>query len=115
VAALWVRSRCPAWSAVERSLRGGSGEGRAAPSLLALPGTAERIHLRPVHHGGWLAQLWRGAIWGPGRPAAELRATARLLEAGAPPPPAPPVGGRRAPRPARAALGGHARATSRRA
>ncbi|HKA14895.1 MAG TPA: lipopolysaccharide kinase InaA family protein, partial [Myxococcota bacterium] len=76
----------PEWPAVERALRGGAAEGRAATALLALPGTAERIHLRPVHHGGWLAPLWRGAIWGPGRPAAELRATARLLEAGAPVP-----------------------------
>jgi len=77
----------PDWAAVERALRSGaSGSGRAATAILALPGRAERIHLRPVRHGGLLAPLWRGAILGVARPASELRATARLRDAGAPVP-----------------------------
>jgi hypothetical protein len=76
----------PEWTAVERALRGSAGSGRTATAILALPDRAERIHLRPVRHGGLLGPLWRGALWGVARPAAELRATARLLAAGAPVP-----------------------------
>jgi hypothetical protein len=76
----------PRWEAVEHALRGAGATGRAATAILALPGRPERIHLRPVRHGGLLAPLWGGAIWGVARPAAELRATARLLGAGAPVP-----------------------------
>ena len=77
----------PDWNAVERALRGGAaGSGRTATAILALPDRAERIHLRPVRHGGLFAPLWRGAIWGIARPVAELHATARLRGAGAPVP-----------------------------
>jgi len=87
----------PEWGAVERALRGGSaGSGRAATAILALPDRAERIHLRPVRHGGLFAPLWRSAIWGFARPAAELHATARLRDAGAPVPRPVLVAARRA-------------------
>jgi tRNA A-37 threonylcarbamoyl transferase component Bud32 len=77
----------PQWSAVERALHGGAaGSGRTATAILALPTRAERVHLRPVRHGGLLAPIWRGAIWGVARPVAELRATAQLRAAGAPVP-----------------------------
>jgi hypothetical protein len=76
----------PAPAAVDTALRSGAARGRAATAILALPGRSERIHLRPVRHGGLLGPLWRGAIWGVARPTAELRATARLLAAGAPVP-----------------------------
>jgi hypothetical protein len=69
---------------------GGSGSataaGRTATAILALPDRAERIHLRPVRHGGVFGALWRGAILGVARPAAELRATTKLFAAGAPVP-----------------------------
>ncbi len=87
----------PEWSAVEHALCGGSAnQGRTATAILALPDRAERIHLRPVRHGGLLAPLWREAIWGVTRPAAELRATARLRAAGAPVPRPVLVAARRA-------------------
>ena len=49
-----------------------------------------------MRHGGLLGPLWRGAIWGIARPAAELRATARLRAAGAPVPRPVLVAARRA-------------------
>jgi len=64
----------------------GAARGRAGTAVIALPGRVERIHLRPVRHGGWLAGLLRGALWGLGRPTRELYATARLAAAGAPVP-----------------------------
>jgi tRNA A-37 threonylcarbamoyl transferase component Bud32 len=76
----------PAPAAIAAALEGAGAQGRAATAILALPDRRERIHLRPVRHGGLLGPLWRGAIWGYERPAAELRATARLLAAGAPVP-----------------------------
>ncbi len=76
----------PEWSAVERALRASAAGGRTATAIVALPGRSERVHLRPVRHGGLLGPLWRDTIWGVARPAAELRATARLLAAGAPVP-----------------------------
>ena len=42
--------------------------------------------LRPVRHGGWLAPLLGPRLAGPGRPFAELRATASLWALGAPVP-----------------------------
>jgi tRNA A-37 threonylcarbamoyl transferase component Bud32 len=87
----------PQQEAVERAFSGGAaGSGRAATAILALPGRAERIHLRPVRHGGLLAPLWRGAILGVARPVDELRATARLRAAGAPVPRPVLVAARRA-------------------
>jgi 3-deoxy-D-manno-octulosonic acid kinase len=87
----------PEAEAVHRALGSAAARGRTETSVLALPGRAERIHLRPVRHGGLLGPLWSGAVLGPGRPAEELRVTARLLEAGAPVPrPALVVAHRRA-------------------
>lgn len=60
--------------------------GRAGTAVIALPGREERIHLRPVRHGGWLGGLLRGALWGLARPTHEIQATARLSAAGAPVP-----------------------------
>ena len=60
--------------------------GRSATALLALPGRSERVHVRRVQHGGWLGPLWRGSIWGPGRPAAEWDVNAGLCQSGAPVP-----------------------------
>jgi tRNA A-37 threonylcarbamoyl transferase component Bud32 len=76
----------PAPDAVERALRSDGSTGRAATAILTLPDRAERIHLRPVHHGGLVAPLWRGTLWGFERPATELRVTARLAASGAPVP-----------------------------
>jgi len=77
----------PQRDAVDRALANDAAAGgRTSTALLALPDRPERVHLRPVRHGGWLAPLWRGAILGTARPAAELRATARLRAAGAPVP-----------------------------
>lgn len=73
-------------ASVERALAGAGSEGRAATAILALPGRSERIHLRPVHHGGALGPLWRGTLWGSSRPVRELRVNAALARAGAPVP-----------------------------
>jgi 3-deoxy-D-manno-octulosonic acid kinase len=64
----------------------GDARGRAGTAVIALPGRPERIHLRPVRHGGWVGGLLRGALWGLGRPTRELEVTARLAAAGAPVP-----------------------------
>jgi 3-deoxy-D-manno-octulosonic acid kinase len=76
----------PDRTAVEEALGVAAADGRTATAVLAVPGCSERIHLRPVRHGGLLAPLWRGAILGITRPAAELRVNARLFDAGAPVP-----------------------------
>jgi 3-deoxy-D-manno-octulosonic acid kinase len=69
--------------------------GRGATALVALPGRDERLHLRPVRHGGWLGGLWRGRLLGLRRPLAELRVTSELAAAGAPVPRPVLVAGRR--------------------
>jgi len=76
----------PAAAAVNQAFRVAASDGRVATAILALPDRPERIHLRRVRHGGLLGPLWRDTIWGTARPATELRATARLLAAGAPVP-----------------------------
>jgi len=76
----------PARAAVEEALREAASHGRGATAILALPECGERLHLRPVRHGGLLGPLWRGAIWGATRPLAELETTAALRAAGAPVP-----------------------------
>ena len=64
--------------------------------MLSLPGRSERLHLRPLRHGGWLAPLWRGGVAGLARARAECESTAVLRRAGAPvPAPALVVGHRR--------------------
>jgi hypothetical protein len=68
-------------------------EGRHATAAVALPGRSERIHLRPVRHGGWLGPLWRGRVLGLARPTRELFATEALRARGAPVPRAVLVAG----------------------
>ncbi len=60
--------------------------GRAATADVWLPGAEERLVLRGLRRGGLLGPLLGGALWGPGRPLRELRATAALRAAGAPVP-----------------------------
>ena len=60
--------------------------GRAPTAIIALPDREERLHLRAVRHGGWLAPLWGDRLLGTGRPLRELRVTAALRAAGAPVP-----------------------------
>ncbi len=81
---------------LERRLADGTaarGRGRAA--VVSLPDDGRRLVLRPVLHGGLLGPLLGGALWGLGRPVAELLATARLRVAGAPVPEPVCVVGRR--------------------
>jgi len=90
----------------DRGVRAG---GRGATARVALPdpdaasapaggpANGASILLRPVRHGGLLGPVLGDALWGLGRPAAELRVTAALRAAGAPvPAPAFVVGERRA-------------------
>ncbi len=70
--------------------------GRSATAILDLPGRSERLHLRPVRHGGWLSPLWAGRLLGLARPIAELHATEALRRRGAPVPRAVLVAGWRA-------------------
>ena len=60
--------------------------GRARTAVIPLEGRSERLHLRPVRHGGALAGLWGDRLLGLGRPSAELRTNARLRARGAPVP-----------------------------
>ena len=62
------------------------GGGRGWTAVAPLPGRPERLHLRPVRHGGWLAPLTRDRLRSPARPLAELSANAQLRAAGAPVP-----------------------------
>jgi 3-deoxy-D-manno-octulosonic acid kinase len=72
------------------------GHGRAGTARVALPGRSERLHLRPVRHGGWLAPVWRDRLAGLARPIAELHVTEALRARGAPVPRAVLVAGYRA-------------------
>lgn len=60
--------------------------GRRATAAIALPGREERIHLRPVRHGGVLAPLWGERIARLARPVLELHITETLRRRGAPVP-----------------------------
>jgi hypothetical protein len=72
---------------LERALAQASGSrGRSRTALVSLPGRAERLHLRAVHHGGLLRGLLRDRLIGLARPLAELHAHARLRALGAPVP-----------------------------
>jgi len=66
--------------------RGGGPAGRAPSVVLALPGRDERLLLRAVRHGGWLAPLWGDRILGVARPSHELDVTRSLHARGAPVP-----------------------------
>ena len=61
-------------------------QGRARTAVIPLEGRCERLHLRPVRHGGALAGLWGDRLLGLRRPSAELRTNARLRARGAPVP-----------------------------
>ena len=89
----------PAYRAVAESLglletgglaallsRGGGPTGRAPSVVIELPECRERLLVRPVQHGGWLAPLWGESILGPGRPSRELDVTHCLRRRGAPVP-----------------------------
>ncbi|MGH0028314.1 MAG: lipopolysaccharide kinase InaA family protein [Myxococcota bacterium] len=76
----------PRAEAVRRALAGAGSEGRQATAIVALPGREERVHLRPVRHGGLLASLWGERILGLGRPVDELHVTEALARRGAPVP-----------------------------
>jgi tRNA A-37 threonylcarbamoyl transferase component Bud32 len=72
---------------LERALERAAGpRGRGRTAVVSLPGRSERLHLRPVLHGGWLRPLLRDRLLGLARPLAELRVHARLRALGAPVP-----------------------------
>lgn len=72
---------------LERALAQSAGpRGRSRTALVSLPGRSERLHLRPVHHGGILRGLLRDRWLGLARPLAELRALAQLRARGVPVP-----------------------------
>jgi 3-deoxy-D-manno-octulosonic acid kinase len=72
---------------LERILARASGpRGRSRTAVVSLPGRRERLHLRPLLHGGILRALASDRLLGLARPLAELRALARLRAAGAPVP-----------------------------
>jgi 3-deoxy-D-manno-octulosonic acid kinase len=90
----------PAPAAVRRLLAAAepADGGRAGTAVVALPDRGERLHLRPVRHGGLLARAWGSRVVGLARPLAELRVTAALRSRGAPVPrPLCAVGWRAAP------------------
>lgn len=74
---------------------GAVGAGRASNAVVRLPGSEERLHLRPFRHGGPLAGVLGDRLPGLGRPLAELAANTRLAAAGAPVPHPALVAGRR--------------------
>ncbi|MBW2272833.1 MAG: hypothetical protein JRG96_06155 [Deltaproteobacteria bacterium] len=76
----------PEPEALERMLADGAvgGQGRATTRVIELPGRSERLHLRPLCHGGALARVTRRSFLGLGRPLAELAVSAELLARGAP-------------------------------
>jgi hypothetical protein len=70
---------------LERALANASGpKGRARTAIVPMPGRRERLHLRPVRHGGLLRTLLRDRLLSLARPLGELRAHAQLRGAGAP-------------------------------
>jgi len=72
---------------LERALAQASGpRGRSRTAIVSLPGRSERLHLRPVHHGGLLRGLLRDRLLGLTRPLAELEVHARLRALGVPVP-----------------------------
>jgi tRNA A-37 threonylcarbamoyl transferase component Bud32 len=72
---------------LERILARGSGpSGRSRTAIVSLPGRGERLHLRPLQHGGLLRGMQNDRLLGLARPLAELRAHARLRADGAPVP-----------------------------
>lgn len=76
----------PDREAVEARLAHTASSGRSATAAVALPDRPERIHLRPMRHGGLLAPLWGERIASMARPLQELRVTETLRARGAPVP-----------------------------
>jgi tRNA A-37 threonylcarbamoyl transferase component Bud32 len=72
--------------ALERAFAAPAGHGRAPTSLLAVPATGARLHVRRLVHGGALGPLFATRFFGFARPLAELTVTQRLRDAGAPVP-----------------------------
>jgi 3-deoxy-D-manno-octulosonic acid kinase len=71
----------------ERLLARASGpRGRAPTAVLDLVPGGERLHLRRVMHGGWLAPVWGERLLGAGRALHELEVAAALHARGAPVP-----------------------------
>jgi tRNA A-37 threonylcarbamoyl transferase component Bud32 len=58
--------------------------GRAGTHVLALPGTKERVHLRPARRGGVLRFVLPGRLGGRARAEREVETAARLFEQGVP-------------------------------
>ncbi len=63
-----------------------SNAGRTETRIVALPDRSERLHVRPLHHGGLLGPVLGRRWLGLARPLLELDATARLRSRGAPVP-----------------------------
>jgi len=77
--------------------RSSGAAGRGETALVEIPGSAEKLVLRRLLHGGLLGPLLGSAFLGMNRPLRELRVTAQLRRAGAPVPrPALAVGRRMA-------------------
>jgi tRNA A-37 threonylcarbamoyl transferase component Bud32 len=70
-------------------------QGRGRNSILDLPGTSTRLHVRALVHGGILARLTGTRFSSLERPIAELQTTAALARCGAPVPKPGFVMGRR--------------------
>lgn len=70
-------------------------DGRGATSILELPDTATRLHIRPLVHGGFFARLTGPRFMTLKRPLDELHTTQHLDGLGAPVPGAAFVLGRR--------------------
>jgi len=60
--------------------------GRAATRLVPLPGGAQTLIVRRLHHGGWLGGWLNDRFLSPKRPIRELVVTASLREEGVPVP-----------------------------
>lgn len=67
----WPRSGALA-EALANGRPGNRGSGRGATRVLELPGHTQRIHLRPLRHGGVLRSLWRDRMLGLARAHREL-------------------------------------------
>jgi hypothetical protein len=69
-----------------RLARASGARGRAAIAIVPVPGRQQRIALRGLQRGGWLAPLLGARLAGPTRPIRELVVSAQLRAAGAPVP-----------------------------
>ena len=81
---------------LERAPARAAAGGRGITRLIALGSHPQRLHLRPVHHGGLLGGILGRWLVGLARPLAELEVAIRLRARGAPVAQAVLVLGRRA-------------------